>query len=392
MPKQTVSHRLQAANLAWQRLRKILCAPRQLELSQRLTLWKATILPTLMYGLAAVEPAAKDVQRMQAMIVKHLRTMTHSFAHMQHESTKHLHERCNIPTATTQLLKESTAFLGRLRLLAVEVPFITSEQLESTRMYAANLQVATESQWTQPEPTGCSEAAYHCSACSRAFDSFRLLRSHEAKWHGRKTPSATGEVFDRNLRGLHGLPTCRHCGTRFRQWDSLVKHIQRQRCQKLRCPTSQPAPSHEKVLPSSTPAEAGESTVQILVETGSVDTPSIARTEPPPSPTQCMLTTSNPPVTSSRPSVETLPTLSRPTSLLRRPRHRILRQWNRHHWSSPLPSHRTCPSYSGLGYKSSCSKDNGRQYSGIPKSRPTSCIDARSASNGEPPLLLSSAT
>ena len=186
MPKQTVSHRLQATNQAWQRLRKILCAPRQLELGQRLTLWKATILPTLMYGLAAVELAAKDVQRMQAMIVKHLRAMTHSFAHMQHESTKHLHERCNIPTATAQLLKESTAFLGRLRLLVTEVPFIKSEQLESTRTYAASLQVATESQWTQPESAGCSEAAYHCSTCSRAFDSFRLLRSHEAKWHGKK--------------------------------------------------------------------------------------------------------------------------------------------------------------------------------------------------------------
>ena len=47
MSKHTVSHRLQAANQAWQRLRKILCAPRHLELGQRLTLWKATILPTL---------------------------------------------------------------------------------------------------------------------------------------------------------------------------------------------------------------------------------------------------------------------------------------------------------------------------------------------------------
>ena len=200
MSKQTVSHRLQVANQAWQRLRKILYAPRQLELNKRLTLWRATILPTLMYGLAAVAPSAKDTQRIQAMIIKHLRAMTHSFAHMQHESTKHLHERCNIPTATARLLKEATAFLARLRLLQAEVPFISSEQLESTRTYAASLQA----QWTQPEPTGCSEAAYQCSDCNRAFDSFRLLRSHEAsmaKRHQQPPDSGNGTASSSTFSG-----------------------------------------------------------------------------------------------------------------------------------------------------------------------------------------------
>ena len=63
-----------------------------------------------MCGLAAVAPDAKDIQRMQAMIIKHTRAMAHSFAHVQHESTRHMHQCCQVPTAAEQLLKE--AFIG----------------------------------------------------------------------------------------------------------------------------------------------------------------------------------------------------------------------------------------------------------------------------------------
>ena len=40
--------------------------------------------------------------------------------------------------------------------------------------------------------------------------------------------------FDRLAHSLSGLPTCKHCQQPFRQWDGLVKHIQRNRCQVLR--------------------------------------------------------------------------------------------------------------------------------------------------------------
>ena len=112
----------QAANLAWQRLRKILWAPRNLQLGHRISLWKASILPTLMYGLAAVTPDANDVHR---MLIKHTRAMAHPFARMQHESTQHIQQRCKVPTAAEQLLQEATALHKRLRLLLEEVPVHT---------------------------------------------------------------------------------------------------------------------------------------------------------------------------------------------------------------------------------------------------------------------------
>ena len=56
----------------------------------------------------------------------------------------------------------------------------------------------------------------------------------KSKWHNKQMPPAPTETFDRNAHGLNGLPTCRHCRHPLRQWDGLVKHIQRQRCQALR--------------------------------------------------------------------------------------------------------------------------------------------------------------
>ena len=63
--KHTVAHHIQAANHAWQRLRRILCSRTQLDVWKRIAIWKATVIPTLMYGLAASAPGLKDISRMQ---------------------------------------------------------------------------------------------------------------------------------------------------------------------------------------------------------------------------------------------------------------------------------------------------------------------------------------
>ncbi|CAE7732421.1 unnamed protein product [Symbiodinium sp. CCMP2592] len=96
--KQAVTYRLQAANQAWQRLRGVLCSTRHLAQTHRLSLWKSTVLPTLLYGIAASNPGAKDIQRMQHMMTKQVRAITRSFAHLQKESTQDLLHRCSLST------------------------------------------------------------------------------------------------------------------------------------------------------------------------------------------------------------------------------------------------------------------------------------------------------
>ncbi|CAE7266338.1 unnamed protein product [Symbiodinium microadriaticum] len=137
MARHTTSHRLQAANSAWQRLRGILCSARNLALADRIALWKATVLPTLMYGLAAVGPGPR---RMQAMIIKHARAMAKSFAHLHHEPSQLVLTRCGIRPAAEQLHKETEALLRRFRTQVVCTPFITEENLLDLRLQAATLQ------------------------------------------------------------------------------------------------------------------------------------------------------------------------------------------------------------------------------------------------------------
>ncbi|CAE7412177.1 unnamed protein product [Symbiodinium sp. CCMP2592] len=203
-----VASRLQAANQAWQRLRGVLCSTRHLALSERLQLSRrTTVLPTLLYGIAASSLEDKDIQKMQHMITKHLRAITKPYF---------------LDVRSPQLLN---AFNAR-HMSCTALP---------ARQTAATLHAQVQQQWTKPEEADCDTyAAHQCAECHRTFKSFRLLRSHEATHRAKKTPAPTAGSFNRYDHGLEGLPTCRHCRHAFRQWDGLVKHIKRNRCQVLR--------------------------------------------------------------------------------------------------------------------------------------------------------------
>ena len=147
-----------------------------------------------MYGLAAVHPGVKDQRRMQAMIIKHARAMTKSFAHMYHETSQHVLARCGMLTATEQLRKETEALLRRLRAQQATTPFM------DLRIQAATLQATTITFGQEGPPNTEYTHAYSCDTCGRNFSSFRLLRAHEAKWHQQKTPAPSSTPFITGLR------------------------------------------------------------------------------------------------------------------------------------------------------------------------------------------------
>ena len=234
MAKYTTLYRLQVANQAWQRLRGVLCSSGRLALAHRISLWKATVLPSLMYGLAAVDPEPKERTRMHSLIIKHVRAMAKSYAHMQQESSYRVLQRCEVLPAQAQLQNETEGLLRRLRNLAETTTLVSSDHMEALRVQAANIQVADMLAEADPAHHAGGDPGHRCHLCGRTFPSFRLLRSHEAKWHQLKTPAPEKADFDRFEHGTDGLPTCKHCGHRFRQWANLVQHIQRRRCQALR--------------------------------------------------------------------------------------------------------------------------------------------------------------
>ncbi|CAE6947708.1 unnamed protein product [Symbiodinium sp. CCMP2592] len=250
--KQAVTYRLQAANQAWQRLRGVLCSTRHLAQKHRISLWSSTVLPTLFYGIAASNPGAKDILRMQHMMTKQVCAITRSFAHLQKESTRDLLHRCSLRTVLEHLQQEAEALHRSLLCLSAQTSFVTVEQAESAREVAATLHLQVQRQWQVPvnaNEGATDPAAHQCRECHRVFSSFRLLRSHEAKWHGLKTPAAAPVPFDRYAHGTDGLPTCRHCAHSFRQWDGPIKHIKRNRCQVLRQLEIQPSDAVRPTVP-----------------------------------------------------------------------------------------------------------------------------------------------
>ncbi|CAE7020812.1 Pol [Symbiodinium sp. CCMP2456] len=254
MASHTALHRIQAANAAWQRLRRILCSPRQLQLTARISLWKSTVLPTLLYGLAAVRLGPRDIGRVQALVIKHTRAMAHSYAHLQQESTMNVHHRLQVPTALDSLTREATALHKRMCLLQDHSDFVQAPEIEDVREQAAMLQAKREMQWNAPAEPEAGLLPHTCVECGQSFASFRLLRSHEAKKHGQRTPQCDTQPFDRFAHGTGGLPTCRHCGHRFRQWDNLIKRIKKNRCKVLRDkPPSVSAPEPATAAPVAPP-------------------------------------------------------------------------------------------------------------------------------------------
>ena len=178
--KHTVAHRIQAANHAWQRLRRILCSRTQLDVGKRLAIWKATVIPTLMYGLAASAPGLKDISRMQHQLTRQARAITHIFAHLSKVSTQELHRRFRLSTVLDMLHKEAQALHHQLLTDEHLSSMFTQEHLASARDTAATMQAWQLQQWSSSQSTTSSpsvEAPFQCHHCGKAYCTYRLLRS-----------------------------------------------------------------------------------------------------------------------------------------------------------------------------------------------------------------------
>ena len=143
----TVAYRMQAAGSTWQRLRKILCSRAQLDVWKRLAIWRATVVPTLVYGLAASSPDLRDIQRMQHQLTRHIRAITRQFAHLSKVPTQDLYLRYRIPTLLDILYKEAHQLHVQLQTNEHYGRTVADLHLSSIREFAARLQVWKAQQW-----------------------------------------------------------------------------------------------------------------------------------------------------------------------------------------------------------------------------------------------------
>ncbi|OLP85021.1 hypothetical protein AK812_SmicGene34024 [Symbiodinium microadriaticum] len=100
----TVEHRLQVAEAQRARLLKVLHS-RTLPLRKRVQLWVACVRSSALYGLHLLDLQQKHVARITIVLVRHLRAIARSFAHMSQEASQALLLRLGVEDPLPFLLR-----------------------------------------------------------------------------------------------------------------------------------------------------------------------------------------------------------------------------------------------------------------------------------------------
>ena len=100
--QQEVTHRIKKANEAMSRLAQIWRQP-AITLQKKIHLYNSLVLSILTYATEYRQWSTAQLERLEAVHMRHLRRISRSPAHIDHESNANLRERIGVPSLTTQL-------------------------------------------------------------------------------------------------------------------------------------------------------------------------------------------------------------------------------------------------------------------------------------------------
>ncbi|CAE7731851.1 atxn2, partial [Symbiodinium microadriaticum] len=121
---QTLDKRMTQCRAAHVQLRQVLNNRRGLLLSQRVLLWRTTVLPCLLYGLGASGLSRAQLHTLQTLAMKQLRALSGSPAHLFQESDTSLCLRLGVPLPVDAL---GSLLRGSLRRQVPGDAFVLSE-------------------------------------------------------------------------------------------------------------------------------------------------------------------------------------------------------------------------------------------------------------------------
>ena len=233
----TAQHRQQIAAAAWHRLRPVLCKRSLLSLPHRIQIWRACIPATLLHGLLSSHIREEDFRRVRNVMVKQIRAVTRSPAHLYHESTASLLSRLNLPDPWDMLVHEAEQQWAAWQDRAAKNPHhITACSLEGDMM-KSNLDRVCRMRAQQGknevglcETQMCAPKLHVCPICGHEATTHRLNRVHQAKVHGMKAGNRVQLRFNRAIHAKQGLPICALCHREFHLWTNLEKHITTGQC------------------------------------------------------------------------------------------------------------------------------------------------------------------
>ena len=279
----TVEHRLHVAEAQRARLLKVLHS-RTLPLHKRVQLWLACVRSSAIYGLHLLDLKQKHVARITITLVRHLRAIARSFAHMSQETSQALLLRLNVEDPLSFLLRASQKLL--IKTLHSQDPMVhqscilqwltrTTESrlaLDSHVVHAfppgedsSSAATALDEEISEslriaslPPPLvgaqpgalvsgrhGPRQTVFSCPTCSLGFPDLATLKKHHTKHHASPIvpPHPTANAAEVRQHSVDGMPVCRHCGKDYVTWFNLRRHIQQGHCT-TRWQATMPHPTH----------------------------------------------------------------------------------------------------------------------------------------------------
>ena len=296
----TLRRRTLLAKAAHSRLRSVLHAHRSLTVHHRVRLWRATVWPCLAYGLEVCGLTDEHHTQIQTLVMRHLRGIARSPAHITHESDTALAQRLGVPLPRTSLRRCFESAFGRQepgdnyvlsfehpwnqfltqcladpdpappppgptaptpsQLPIVSVPEVAIAPAQDAPVDAARSSDHTIGSSVSVAPHSGTEVSSLPAVSSEPTPPVATLPAPVAgsgpftcpqcqkvcdtrktlKLHVSRVHklSLPSHPFDRTLHSLQGMPTCALCLHPFTRWEVLEKHIKSWSCSAMPLPPS----------------------------------------------------------------------------------------------------------------------------------------------------------
>ncbi|CAE7580280.1 Pol [Symbiodinium sp. CCMP2592] len=233
-----LNSRVQAGQAKHQQLKKVLNGTHVLSSHHRVRLWAACVQTSLVYSLPAVGVTKIGLQKLEKVMVRHLRAIFRQPAHLTHSTNASIWERARQVPAGRLLLGAVENFTAKLQAKRLEAPDITTEQAvfdQLDSLIASLRRLVDECSQTTQQSTEDATLDHLCPECAMPFSSDNARRIHCKLKHGYLPEHATSKPvkFQAHLHACGGLPQCQLCNRRFGRWQQLRRHIEDGSCHVL---------------------------------------------------------------------------------------------------------------------------------------------------------------
>ena len=239
---QTFKHRQKAAAQNRQRLLKLLHS-RLLSQNQRVRLYRACVVSSLLYGLHAVGLTIPVQRLLEATDARALRALVRSPAHLYHETTNSIRVRLRIPSPSEMLQK----LLRKRCLIETDDGLIAWFRVQLEAL-TGNREAVNSTPEVSLSPSGTPGVA--CPVCgivciNRQHMLSHFVRRHKTEYqedqsHRQRTPQWYMQ------HAVNGMPQCRHCLKKFVRFEGFKKHL-KQACPVLHSTTASSLPIDTEV-------------------------------------------------------------------------------------------------------------------------------------------------